>query len=170
MSTKTILTKTLRDGRKATVTIGDSGGRVCLTARIVGAGPLGSHAGPTHEATGGAPAGYRAVGKLALTPDEADAVDAAYRAAVAALPRDLRVERDTLVSRINAAEAVWADDRADAWDRFDGGGNPLRHDAANEARITERRDALATFDAEHPEIVAEVATETRAMVQRAIEN
>ena len=170
MNTETILTKTLRDGRKATVTIGDSGGRVCLTARIIGAGPLGSHAGPTHEATGGAPAGYRAVGKLALTPDEADAVDAAYRAAVAALPRDLRVERDTLVSRINAAEAVWADDRAAAWDRFDGGGNPFRHDAANEARITERRDALATFDAEHPEIVAEVATETRAMVQRAIEN
>jgi len=170
MSTKTILTKILRDGREATVSVGDSGGRVCLTARIVGAGPLGCHTGPTHEATGGAPAGYRAVGKLALTPNEADTVDAAYRAAVAAQPRDLRGERDTLVNRINAAEGAWADDRAAAWDRFDGGGNPFRGDAANEVRIHEHRDALAAFDAEHPEIVAEVATETRAMVQRAIEN
>jgi len=170
MNAATILTKTLRDGREATVTIGDSSGRICLTARIVGAGPLGSHAGPTHEATGGAPAGYRAVGKLALTPAEADTVDAAYRAAVAALPRDLRGERDTLINRINAAEDASADDRADAWDRFDGGGNPFQHDASNEARIAERRDALAAFDAEHPEIAAEVATETRAMVQRAIEN
>ncbi len=170
MNTATIaLTKTLRDGREATIAVGAIYGRVCLTARI-GREQISCHAGPTHEATGGAPAGYRAVGKLALTPGEADTVDAAYHAAVAALPRDLRAERDTLINRINAAEAAWADDRAAAWDRFDGGGNPFRHDAANEARITERRDALAAFDAEHPEIVAEVATETRAMVQRAIEN
>lgn len=167
MSTETILTKTTRDGRTATVTLDVIRGGVTLTSRV-GGKEIGSHVGPTHAVAGNAPEGYRGVGRLAITADEADIVDTAYHAAVAALPRDLRAERDALVDWINAVEDGAADDRAAAWDRFDGGGNPFRGDKAAEQRIADARARLTEVDAEHSEVAAQVEVERREMVQRAI--
>lgn len=168
MSEHVALTKTLRDGRTARVTIhqdGSGSGTVWVTSWRGDEG-LGSHCGP-HHAKPGLPTGYvAAIGKLALTQDEADTVKAAYDEFVAALPRDLHSERRGLVAAVLEAQDRWSDTRTANWDRFDGSGNPFSADNANEQRITAAIEMLAGFDHDHPEVKAAVDARRDVDVRR----
>jgi hypothetical protein len=163
------LRKTTRDGRTAIVTIErfENGGGLCTVARREGQ-QLGSHCGPHHFAPN-LPAGYvAAIGRLALTQAEADQVSTAWQEAIAALPRDLHAERRSLGLRIAGATDQWTADRAAAMDAEDEEPTmvAVERDRANEARIEEAVAALAAFDAEHPEVRAEVERRRDEQVAR----
>lgn len=159
------LTKTLRDGRIATVAVTVEDGAVVVTTRRDGKELHSGWTPPRHRP--GLPEGHvAAVGPLALTQAEADTVQAAYDQAEASLPRDLHAERRALVGAVLTAEDVWSDTRAYEHDHSDGSGRQFRHDAANEQRIKDAQGALCTFDAEHPEIKAEVDAKRAQDVER----
>ncbi len=145
------LEKTLRDGRRATVTV-TPGGR---TQSWIEGELLGSHYGPHHwfARDPGIPEEYvAAVGPLLLTAEEAAQVQAAYDR-VRVIKRDLDTERDLLVRSLAGAEDDWAHARADRLDSGDWA-DPLAIDPVHEARVEEAAAALVAFDTAHPGIVA----------------
>jgi Spy/CpxP family protein refolding chaperone len=146
------LTKQTRAG-VATVTIQHSATAGLATiATLTDGTTLGRHCGPHHAAVG-LPDGYvAAIGRLALTQDEADQITAAYQAATDALPRDLHAEREQLVDAANAAEHTYAAERAAAVD----GGTFAAYLADGDANMKARVE-----DARHPETAAELAATLR---------
>lgn len=158
------LTKTLRDGRTATVTVTTDNHGVVYTEATVDGKSLGSHVGPHHRRPN-LPAGHvAAVGRLALTPEEAAYVEDAYRTARATastLPVPLTEQRHRLNDILRAAVLDRSEAQESAWDDFDGGGNPFSlHPGFDQAIETAQR-GLTQFDRAHPEI-------REAEVQRAI--
>lgn len=160
MADTVILTKPLRNGDTATVTIS---GRTVTAWR--GTQKLASHYGPHHRAAN-PPAGYvAAIGPLMLTQDEADQVEAAWNAQPAPT-KSLPAQRELLVASVQAENNALIDYRAIAWDRRDGGTDPYPLEAQHEARIAEARKSLAAFDAEHPEVVVAVRIQRDADIQQ----
>ncbi|MBF6333582.1 hypothetical protein [Nocardia transvalensis] len=157
------LTKTLSDGRTAVVTVTPT-----ITKVHVDGTEYGSHMGPHHAFVRrpGIPDNIvAAIGRVLLTADEAAQVQAVWDQAQAQRPRDLRGERAALAHQLRCAEQEWSaahNRRMDEGDWPD----PFHDDAANERAITAARDALTAFDAEHPEIAAQLAADRDAAIAR----
>lgn len=168
------LTKTTHNGQTAQIVIHTDGQPYPYTVALLDGRDVGHHGGAYHAApTGtGAPAEYvAAVGKILLTQDEADQVRRAYDQVSALLPPDphaARDERDGLARELAGAIEDKAIDRAERWEHGDV--NPFAADSEHDAAIERARTALADFDAEHPEVLDEIAAEQRAAVQRAFED
>ncbi len=165
MATGPVITKQLTDGRTATVIVVehlkgifrarvDVGGRHFTTGRV---GPLTPPRGPaTHQILGGGKA-------LGLTATEADRVTTAIEQAEAAWSQSpegrhatLRDQRGELARELRDREAADADDKARAHDRGELDRYFRDVQPANERRIAEAERALATFDREHPEVLAAI--------------
>lgn len=167
------LTKELRDGRTAVVTVTpiDYLHSAATTVTIDG-NEAGRHLGPHHAIASPSfreahPEFVAAIGPLVLTAEEAAQVEAVYREVSATIPPNLDFEREQLVSALNSASlepAIRAAElmEADAAD-------PFREQAGLERRIMEARAALAAFDAEHPEVAERAAARLERAVQRALE-
>ena len=169
----TVLTKTLRDGRTATVVIHTSLGHAWTEARLGDGELLGSHSGACHDPHPGMPGHLTAaIGRLGLTSAEADTVRAARAAYVAAMPVDLTARRAKLVAAANAIEDGLEDELAERWDGFDGGGDPFSGAGIDVARtrLERAREAITAFDAEHPEIVAGQDAQRAADVTRWVDH
>lgn len=158
MNTIQALSKKLRNGATATVTIQTIGGSLCTVATVAGK-TVGTHAGAHHAITNrpaGLPAEYvAAIGQLMLTQAEADQISAAYRAAVAP---DLAEDRRQLLSAWDAEYDAWQTKTERNYAQGRGPASTAKRDAA--------RAALDAFDAAHPEIVAESAERMTVNVAR----
>ncbi|MEV0296995.1 hypothetical protein [Nocardia sp. NPDC050710] len=157
------LTKTLSDGRTAVVTVTPG----CTTVHVDGKA-YGTHAGPHHVfyRRPGVPEDFvAAIGRVLLTAEEAAQIQAAWDEAQARWPRDLRADRAILVHRVRCAEQEWSDAHSRRMDEGDWG-DPFCDDDTNEARIEKARAELAAFDREHAELVAQLAAEHAAAVER----
>jgi hypothetical protein len=169
------LSKTLRDGRTAVVTVAHHPPHgVATTLRIDGK-QAASHLGPHHAAPKAALAAHPgyvcAIGPMLLTTDEAAQIKAVYDEVCATVPPDLDMARWHLVTALDIAEqepGIRAAERMDSGDYA----NPFGTEAEvaeDERRIREAAEALAAFDAGHPEIAAKAAAERERAVQRALE-
>lgn len=163
------LTKTLRDGRTATVTIeAATAWTGAVTRSWIDGKEIGNHVGPHHLRANMPPGHVAAVGPLVLTQAEADQVEAAYYAFVAGLPRDLDAERRLLVAARNAAVVAAELDKEAAINAYTGGGDPWPGRQAAEKRIFERSVALGEFDHAYPKTAAKAATAQAAATERAM--
>ena len=169
------LTKILRNGRTAVVTVKPIGYlHSASTTVTVDGREVGSHLGPHHAAPRAviAAAGSQyvaAIGPLLLTADECAQIEQVYNEVSAAIPPDLTFEREQLVRMLDGAEM---DKGINAAGRFDQDyANPFGGPEAeeDERRITEARDALAAFDAGHPEIAEQATAQRSAAARRALE-
>lgn len=99
--------------------------------------------------------------KVGFTADETAAIMAAYRAAN---PPTLREQRGALVNELRGLQ-----DNQDAdYERGHESDGSAAHAAARkwDAKIEAARQAVADFDAAHPEVMEEVAAEKAERVQR----
>lgn len=166
------LTKTLRDGRTATVTVTAIGYLHAANSTVwIDGKEAGSHMGAHHAAPQSvldkAPGHVAAIGPLLLTAEEAAQVEAVYREVQASIPPDLDGARRRLADALDGAEM---DLGINAAERMDAGyANPFAGAAEDEQRITGARAALAAFDAEHPEIAAKIAAGRGEAARRAVQ-
>lgn len=143
-----ILTKATRDGRTVEVYLARVNALYAYRVMLAG----------EHHATGGLQTfrdtDLQAVGKVAFTPEEAAVLEAATRAAYEAekTPEQrLAEQRESLARAYQAA----VDEQRDAYERaLDSRGPEAAINAreAGEAAIQQARQALAAFDAAHPEL------------------
>jgi len=172
MTEQVALTKTLRDGRTAVVTVEAIGylHAANTTLRIDGK-EAGSHLGPHHAAPKAALAKYpghvAAIGPMLLTADEAAQIEAVYNEVRATIPPNWTGRRENLVRAIRGAEEDLHGYLADSFDSGDP--NPFAGAEEYEQRIKGAEAALRAFDAEHPEIAEQARAKRDAAVQRALE-
>ena len=169
------LTKTLRDGRTAVVTVAHHPPHGVSTTVRIGGEEAASHLGPHHlpplAARQAHPDHPAAIGILLLTASEATQIEAVYREVLATVPPNLDFERERLVTALDVAEqepGIRAAERMDSGDYA----HPFGTEAEtreDERRTREAAEALAAFDAEHPEVAARAAAGREAAVQRALE-
>jgi hypothetical protein len=164
-------TKTLRDGRTATVTpiAGTGFVRAAIGGKEVYSGTLA-----VAPKLPNIPAEMtRRAGPVLLTEAEYDqirAIQAAAWQAWLATPEgraaDLKAQRESLLRALNAAGDAWTSGRADAQDNDSMDAYYAGQDAQDQAAITAAERALADFDAAHPEIAAEIRRQREADVAR----
>jgi hypothetical protein len=164
-------TKTLRDGRTATVAADEHGS--FIKAFIDGKEVYGGTLGVAPKLPGIPPEMTRRAGPILLTEAEYDqirAIQAAAWQAWLATPEgraaDLRAQREALVRAVNAAGGAWADARASAQDNDTMGAYFGGQDVRDQAAITEAEQALDVFDGAHPEIADEIRRQREADVTR----
>ncbi|HMH94007.1 MAG TPA: hypothetical protein VK586_23375 [Streptosporangiaceae bacterium] len=165
------LTKKLRDGRTAVVTVSAGGKYAIPTVSIDG-----KKADRQSAYVCDAPREIRAenpelvgwLGPLMLTAEEGDAVSTAMAEVQAALPPDLDRQRERLVSALDGAGLEPGIRAAELMDA--GEPDPFREQAGLERRIMEARAALDAFDREHPEAAARAAASRQATVRRVVED
>jgi hypothetical protein len=175
MTQRTALTKTLRDGRTAVVTIKpvDHLHQPSTTLYIEGkeiTRHLGAHhAAPKAALAKAGPEYVAAIGPMLLTADEAAQIEQVYREVSAAIPPDLDGERERLVTALDYAEQGSGINAAERFDKDYA--NPFGGPEADEdqQRIIEAAEALAAFDAAHPETARKAAAQREATVRRIIE-
>ena len=160
-TSRTVLTKTTRDGRSVTVTVetdpANTEARVLLAAYVDGQRAASSTGLARHAAL---PAGaVAAVGKVAFTVEEAAQIEAALEATKAALPRDLRAERRALVSQVHATEGTWTDARAAAHNDGDLNQHFAHREEPLKAAADQARAELDDFDGQHPEVAEAIRAE-----------
>jgi hypothetical protein len=168
------LTKKLRDGRTATVTVTPIGylHQAATTVTIDGE-EAGRHLGPHHAAPKAAIAKYPgyiyAIGPVLFTAAEAAHIRQVYDEVQATIPPDLAFQREQLVAALGGAEQDAAAGAAERFDQdyADPWGGPEASE--DQRRITEARQALTAFDAEHPQVAAQAAARREAAARRALE-
>lgn len=168
------LTKTLRDGRTAVVTVEPIGylHQAATTVTIDGK-EAGSHLGAYHAAPKAALAKYpghvAAIGPMLLTAEEAAQVEQVYREVMATIPPDWAWKREQLVAALDGAEQDYGINAAERFDQdhVDPWGGPEARE--DQRRITEAAQALDAFDAEHPEVAQQAAAQREAAIRRALE-
>lgn len=165
---KLVIDRTLKDGRSLRVGWADDG-QTCVTE--VAGHNVGATAGYGRQGSISfvhATLDGRAV-RIMITAEEAVALDAVYDQLYEAYrqtPAGLEEERRHLARNVGIAEDVDREERNDRWERGDETG-AFALDRNGE--IGKARQALADFDAAHPEVAASinVAAERRreAMLQ-----
>lgn len=164
-------TKSLRDGRTATVAAIEGGCfiRACIDGGEVYSGLLAV----APRQPGIPPEMTRRAGPILLTESEYDeirALQSAARQARLDAPEgqaaSLKYQRETLVRAAGNAAAAWTAARGAAQDNDTMGTYFSGQDAQDRAAITEAGQALADFDAAHPEIAAELRSRHDADVAR----
>jgi hypothetical protein len=168
----TALTKTLRDGRTAIVTVEaipylhTAGTTVHIDGKESGR-HLGPHHAAPQEVLDAHPGYVAAIGPLLLTANEAAQIEAVYQQVSATIPPDLTGLRESILREIDGLEqemGLRAAERLDA-----GYANPFAESPEFERRIAEARKRLTAFDAEHPEIAGQARAAREAAVQHALE-
>lgn len=154
------LTKTLRNGKQADITITCSPGRRRVSSTVDGR-EIGGCYSPPQRSARGLPTGHVASwAGVALTEAETVAAEAAWRLAgdvVAEMPPNLADERARLVHAYTDAVAVAVELRDSAFDHGVLAEHLQRHHLAEKAAVEAARAALTAFDAAHPEIAAGTA-------------
>ena len=172
METRTI--KMLSDGR--TVELKPQGFGGMAAARVlVGDRDMGTVTrNQVTDAPSGAPTEIakalyvRGLGSIGLIATEAEAVEAVFTeidATPEAAAAQLWTERASLIDAIRGAEDQGEADFEAAWARELEDEAFAARSKADEHRAKAMRD-LATFDAAHPEIIAEIEAEKEAAVER----
>lgn len=167
------LTKKLRDGRTAVVTVSaTSDGKYAIPVVTIDGEKAGRQSAnifvAPHEIRAEHPELVAGVGPLMLTAEEADTLRAVMAEVQAALPADLDARRERFVAALDAAglePGIRAAELMDA-DAPD----PFREQAGLERRIMEARAALDAFDRQHPEVAARAAARQADTVRRIIES
>lgn len=168
MSQTVVLTKTASDGREIEILTDGYYFKSRLDGQVLpGATTMGKT--KPFERNGTTYSHY--VGKIALTADEAATAEAgrqaiyeAERAAFAASPagqrQALRDQRSALAATLNAAAAETDATFARMHDAQDAGAWAVK--VENERHVTAAREALAAFDAQHPEVLTAIRAERSA--------
>lgn len=111
------------------------------------------------------------LGNICLTSPEAAALEEMAQAARAAhdlTPAGLREQRDRLVEAIGYALDDWHETHQRAVEQMSATGTTRIDADAKEPAVVEARQALAAFDAAHPEIAQLVEADRIATVERAM--
>lgn len=118
-----------------------------IAGKVIGSGWVQKLREPKGEIT-------HYVVKLGLTTAEAEAIEAAFRAACAPSLRD---QRSALSLKLQGLR----DDQTAAFERGHASDGSAAYAAAQafDGRIAEAERALEAFDAEHPEVMAEIRAE-----------
>jgi hypothetical protein len=164
-------TKTLRDGRTAVVSVAVSSLNMTYTTIRIDGEEVGSHVGPHHAAPKEAlkaagPEYVAAIGPLLLTAEQAAQIEAVYNEVRATIPANLNFAREQLVRAVNIAGDAWAAAQAAAQDNDTMGSYYAGPDARHQDAIAKAEQALADFDAAHPEIAAGLRRQREADVIR----
>lgn len=155
------VTKTLRDGRTATITayisLDRAWARAEVDGEVLGKGIPGRHPKPP------APMLTHRLGRLVLTSEEFEQVMAMLRLAQAehdetteGAKAKLHREREALVNDLAAAVDVAQESKARAFDAGQLDTYFQTSHAIDEAEVASAADKLAEFDRRHPEIRAEL--------------
>lgn len=164
-------TKTLRDGKTATVAACEHGS--FISAFIDGKEVYSGTLAVAPKRPDIPPEMTRRAGPVLLTEAEHDEIRALQEAARQewlATPEghaaSLKAQREALVRAVNAAGNAWTDARAAAQDNDTMSAYFGGQDERDQAAITKAGQALARFDAAHPEIADEIRRQREADVTR----
>ena len=150
-----ILTKTAKTGQTITVSLRGTTLEVALDGKTVASGSLQELATPRGDVT------HHLGGKVGFTAAEAETLRAAQRAASPPSPAE---QRRLLAARPGGLQ----DERLAAYERGHASDGSAAHAAAGrwDAEIEAARQALAEFDAAHPEVLAAIRAEKSEIAAR----